>query len=63
MEQKLNRVVTVEGMNLALPAKESKADGFMRADEVEKRVGGLGRRELSEDASLESEGPCQGGYE
>jgi len=36
-EQRFNRVVMVEEMNLALPMKESK-DGFVSAEEVEKRV-------------------------
>ncbi|KAF7148689.1 hypothetical protein RHSIM_Rhsim03G0192700 [Rhododendron simsii] len=36
-EQRFNRVVMVEEMNLALPMKESE-DGFVRAEEVEKRV-------------------------
>ncbi|KAI8564903.1 hypothetical protein RHMOL_Rhmol03G0218900 [Rhododendron molle] len=39
-EQRFNRVVMVEEMNLALPMKDSK-DGFVRADEVEKRVSEL----------------------
>lgn len=36
-EQRFNRVVMVEEMNQALPMKESE-DGFVRAEEVEKRV-------------------------
>lgn len=36
-EQRFNRVIMVEEMNLALPMKESE-DGFVRAEEVEKRV-------------------------
>ncbi|XP_058206038.1 UDP-glycosyltransferase 88B1-like [Rhododendron vialii] len=39
-EQRLNRVVMVDEMNLALPMKDSK-DGFVTADEVEKRVSEL----------------------
>lgn len=39
-EQRLNRVLLVEEMKLALPMYESK-DGFVSAAEVEKRVRGL----------------------
>ncbi|XP_059667131.1 UDP-glycosyltransferase 88A1-like [Cornus florida] len=37
-EQRMNRVVLVEEMKLALPMTESEEDGFVSAAEVEKRV-------------------------
>ncbi|PON38255.1 UDP-glucuronosyl/UDP-glucosyltransferase, partial [Trema orientale] len=39
-EQRLNRVVLVEEMKLALPVNESE-DGFLSSAELEKRVKGL----------------------
>ncbi|KAJ6960841.1 UDP-glycosyltransferase 88A1 [Populus alba] len=46
-EQRLNRVVLVEEMKLALSMNESE-DGFVRADEVEKKVRGLMESEEGE---------------
>lgn len=39
-EQRMNRVLLVEEMKLALPMNESK-DGYVSAEEVEKRLGGV----------------------
>ncbi|KAI8564902.1 hypothetical protein RHMOL_Rhmol03G0218800 [Rhododendron molle] len=66
-EQRFNRVLMVEELNVALPMKESSEDRFVSAAEVEKRVKELMDSEEGNSVRMQvlkmKAGCCNGGNE